>query len=198
MAELDGYTVSNSYNSTEHFYYQYTIRAGSNFIVPNGRRATIESVNEVILETGFTAASGSTFLAKIDEDDSVLTEKSLANSSKVKVVPNYFDAQAMGSQKDVYINRDTDGASSLGTFSTQSIHIFPNPSLNFVSVDLGKYCRDHCTIEITNSLGAVVLTKEVLNSSSQTLDIQNFTSGIYLLSLRKNGETIARSKLIKQ
>ncbi len=73
LASLSDYQVRNTYRSEEVFYYQYLIEAGDNFRVPSGRKARIESVEQIQILPGFSAEAGSSFYAGIDTDGIINT-----------------------------------------------------------------------------------------------------------------------------
>lgn len=199
LAEMEDYTVNNTYNSTEHFYYQYTIEAGNNFIVPPSKSAVIESVNEVILEHGFHAQNGSSFLAKIDADNNINTQAlqrvDLALKqkpfSKLDIVENAYGMSENGSKPlDNFTN-------SIKAFSAHSVEVFPNPAKNHLNIRLEETCSD-CRIEIYNVHGQLLLFPSVSNSAVFKLDLSTLNSGMYYLMIRESGRTPIVHKIVKQ
>jgi len=77
--QLADYEVSNTYRFLENFYYQYDIDCGNDFIVPNTKKAKVESVHKITLLPGFDASYGCVFTAKIDEDINVATPTLISN-----------------------------------------------------------------------------------------------------------------------
>lgn len=69
------------------------------------------------------------------------------------------------------------------------ITVFPNPARQEVFIPLS----DQATIDIFNSAGVLVLTKEAL--INQPLDISGLPPGVYVLKARQSGET---ARFIKQ
>ena len=195
LAVLEDYTVTNKYNSTETFYYQYTIRAKDGFTVPSGRKAKMESVRTVVLEPGFQAATGSVFLAKIDEDNNILTEK-----SNTRVVAEVKENSKEFSPIDVLQNaymRDHLTASEMINAVTS---VYPNPSDGHYVVELAEFaCTSGCTIDIADVNGAVVQRNTVPEASVRyPLDIHNFPSGVYIMNVgRMDGEVLFTNRLIK-
>ena len=100
LAELVDYSVSNTYNSEECFYYQYKIEAKNDFVIPNSKKAKIESQTQVVLLPGFVANNGAVFLAKIDTDNNI--NSSIRQGSTVSI-------QNQGEVLEVFPNPTTDG-----------------------------------------------------------------------------------------
>jgi hypothetical protein len=79
------------------------------------------------------------------------------------------------------------------------IQVYPNPAndvLNFEYSYRDELTEQPSTIEITNTLGQLVLTKKMLNSHS-SLNIQHLQSGVYYLEL-KSTNNVVRKKFIKE
>ena len=71
--------------------------------------------------------------------------------------------------------------SAINNVTDNSTNIFPNPSTGFLTIKISAINTPH-QISIKNSLTEVVLQKEnVFNET--TLDLSNFSNGIYFLSL---------------
>lgn len=63
--------------------------------------------------------------------------------------------------------------------------IFPNPSSDFVQLELKEYIGQSAVIEIRNEMGQPMTKKTVQSISRETtrFDVQNFPAGMYLISI---------------
>lgn len=85
-------------------------------------------------------------------------------------------------------------ATSAIEFDKSSISVFPNPFTNQIKQQLDN--SETYLLKISNGMGQVVYTSIV--ESSSTHNVSYLPSGMYILSLFKNGETKANYKLIKK
>jgi aminopeptidase YwaD len=78
------------------------------------------------------------------------------------------------------------------TENIRDVTIFPNPAKNSVQVNL-PYPNQKFSIEVYSPLGQLLV-----NTTDKTIiDIVNFTSGIYILTLRQENY-IWTTKLVKE
>lgn len=72
------------------------------------------------------------------------------------------------------------------------VRIFPNPASQYFQIDLnGDY-----EISIYNSIGKLMLRQAV--QSTSTISIQDFPSGIYVISIKDDNQLLFHQKLIKE
>jgi hypothetical protein len=64
-----------------------------------------------------------------------------------------------------------------------SINIYPNPCTDIAIVDLKESTNIPLTLTIYNSLGQVVYRKQTVNEEQVTLNLNNLSSGVFLLTL---------------
>lgn len=174
LAQLEDYTVSNTYNNTENFYYQYTIEAGNNFMVPNSKDCKFESVNEILLTPGFFSESGSNFVAKIDTDNDINTLARNGVESKVGV-HNPFDVNL--NTQVIIFNEE------LSSDNVTIIKSFPNPFTDKIFINLSKEIKD-CKIKVYNMMGKVIRTENYQNVRNIELDgMYDLANGVYVLEV---------------
>lgn len=79
-----------------------------------------------------------------------------------------------------------------------AVKFFPQPAQSFVNIQLNNQWKGNVSLTVINSFGAVVSVKQFnAESNLYRLDVSNFTSGIYYVSLRNNGETINQKIVIQ-
>lgn len=188
LAILDAYTVNNTYNPNEVFFYQYTIRAQNNFVVPASRTARFESVNRIELEPGFRASAGSNFIATIGNGNSTLR-------TYPEIVRNQipWDNRGVPIDWDAYRPHDKNTVAIAG-----NIHIFPNPfsdRIQLISHD--EYSSWH--VEVYDLSGRKLIDRSYGETSEVELnDLGMLKIGTYMLKITVNGNIINSSVIIKQ
>jgi hypothetical protein len=81
---------------------------------------------------------------------------------------------------------------------SEYMHTYPNPVKNNIHLQYKKtFTEGEVKIKIHNASGAYI-KEQVLVAELQTIDISNMASGLYFLSLHKNGSIIGVSKLVKE
>ncbi|WPP50087.1 tyrosinase family protein [Catalinimonas niigatensis] len=200
LALLDQYQVSNTYRPVEVFYYQYKIQAENNFIVPAGKSAQLESVTEVVLKPGFEARNGSTFTAKIDQDNNMntnarsipvaLKSKPFKNVYGIDVIPDAFSEQMH--------DHHGSGHDGHGSDEHGQLHIFPNPAHGQVTIAYTVHEHDvEVRLTIFNHEGRIVYTKEAgkvgMGAQQFTLEGELLSSGTYVCMV-----TIGQNSLSKK
>lgn len=191
LAELDNYSVSNDHNPVENFYYQYTIEAGENFVVPNTKICEIESVNMIVLEPGFTAENGASFIAKIDTDGDITTSARNANIQN-RYNPFNFDGDVIdGVYEKEYINKLDDFEEFTKT------QLYPNPFKNKFTLTFDKKL-ENCEVEIFDISGRQIYKKSFSNTSKIIINNLDFlSSGNYILNVTSNKGVVLNTKILK-
>lgn len=76
------------------------------------------------------------------------------------------------------------------------ISVFPNPSLGIVHVTLGDP-RQNCKIEILNSYGQLVVSREIGNTASADFDLSGRYKGIYFIKIQTENKVLAKKVIIE-
>ncbi|MBO6516526.1 MAG: T9SS type A sorting domain-containing protein [Bacteroidia bacterium] len=97
------------------------------------------------------------------------------------------------------------GIMSLGAFSTLASDIdgdklklgqnYPNPAIGKTYIEV--VFEGEATLSIYNVVGKLVETQTV-TSNMITLDVSNYTEGIYLYTLESNGEKITKRMTVRK
>ncbi|WP_053990117.1 tyrosinase family protein [Mangrovimonas sp. TPBH4] len=192
LADLSDYTVSNTHHDLENFYYQFVIDVGDNFLVPSASNCQVTSVNQINLLPGFTAQSGSSFVATIDTENqaSRLDNTSLL-ASRINN-PNPFDYDPAILNKEAYNPIDPSFESI--------ISVSPNPFDTYLDLkieDTNKLGMDE--VVIYDISGRVVLDRVFENTEAYHLDYLNYLeSGVYIVEILNNRKLVLRKKIIKE
>lgn len=81
-------------------------------------------------------------------------------------------------------------------FNKESFSFYPNPSADYIQINLNTTLTNNTTLEIYNNIGILQKTEKLTTTTSQ-IDIKNLASGIYFLKITTlNGITV--KKLIKK
>lgn len=155
LAKLSNYTVSNTYNPVEDFYYQFLIEVSNNFIIPSNTNCKIESVTEITFKEGFEAKAGSIFVAKIDTQ----TNKSFFPKHENQITQNTISFDSIDVIENVVFNElDIEDPDNL------ILNYFPNPFFDRITINLKKEIQSG-RILIFNALG-IAVTEEIINISN--------------------------------
>ncbi len=189
LADLDDYTVNNTYNPEELFFYQYTIQAGDGFEVPAGRTARIESTTTVRLLPGFHAANGSSFTAAIGN-----------GTMGMRDYPIIMRNQVPWDNRGVPIRWNACGGydEHAKTVFAGDIKVYPNPFTDHINMISPNSC-DTWLIEIYDLSGRKLKSKYYAEVYSVIIDdLSSLSSGTYVLKLTINGNMEQSSLIIKQ
>lgn len=76
--------------------------------------------------------------------------------------------------------------------SQPSVSIYPNPASSIVNIST----KNATSIKVINSIGQTIYTSNV-NSSTQSIDVSNFATGIYFVEISNTTEKITKKLVIK-
>ena len=190
LAELDNYTVSNTYNPEETFYYQFTIEVKDNFMVPSGTSTRIESVNNIIFRPGFFAESGASMIATIDQQLPVPGIEGGGVSTKIR--RNQIPFDEVGELENIVFNEDD------LIDDVVVIKSFPNPFTNKITIEVSKKV-EQCNVIIYNMMGQVV--KEESFDDTRNIEIRGLyglSNGVYVLKVvDQNNNTLITRRIVK-
>ena len=84
---------------------------------------------------------------------------------------------------------------STSQYQKLNFSITPNPVADYINIKLHKPTIENTRIEIYNSSGKLCKTQNI-NANQETINIENLLSGIYLVTVKNETETITK-KFIK-
>jgi hypothetical protein len=91
--------------------------------------------------------------------------------------------------------------SELVTVKFTESHLFdihPNPTSEFIDVDLKAVESKTVTISVFNSIGTVLQTEKIAKSSaSQRINVENLQDGQYFMAIQAQGKRVVMKKFVK-
>lgn len=80
----------------------------------------------------------------------------------------------------------------------EELSVFPNPTSDRISVNLKPFIGKSINIMFTNQIGGTMLERQIdeVNTEQLTFDLNQFASGVYLLSIRVDDVVFKTKKII--
>jgi len=94
----------------------------------------------------------------------------------------------------------TDGLLATNEFDVSALSLYPNPTSQKFTINLGDNSSDNIDVSIVNSLGQLLqqYDQSVFNGSSQaSFNVSSFASGLYFITIKSDGITTTKKLLIK-
>jgi len=81
-----------------------------------------------------------------------------------------------------------------------NVNLYPNPATDFVTIEIfDKYNTGNLKLEILNSLGQVVSSTNVENTSEKVImDVNNFSKGLYLVRISSDKLYMTKKLMISK
>lgn len=76
------------------------------------------------------------------------------------------------------------------------LQIYPNPANDFITINFDGLTETNSSIEITNTVGQIIMKQYVTNETLKNINVSNLSNGIYFVQLKQNGKSIATKKLV--
>ncbi|NCA80851.1 MAG: T9SS type A sorting domain-containing protein, partial [Sphingobacteriia bacterium] len=87
---------------------------------------------------------------------------------------------------DVYWTKASLGATSIREIElTQNLNVYPNPATNYITIESEEW-MNNAKIFIFNAFGQKVFEKDEFNGNQLSINISEFPSGIYSVSVNNN------------
>ena len=198
-------SISGSTNTgeTESFLSPEIIEVAldNTYTINTGADANMLAQSQINIHSGFHALPGSFFNAVVETAncDDMNNNKSKTDHSYIsntmnrsihhKIVDLFLESERNKQNRMEQLNLQQNVIPN-----TDNIHIYPNPTNSIINIDAKKEIK---TVSISNTLGSVVLFKEI-NASKSKVDMALLTSGIYIIKIIvADGETHIE-KIIKE
>jgi endonuclease I len=88
----------------------------------------------------------------------------------------------------------TQSRSDDGKVSLASVIIYPNPASEAITIDLNGISSDKAVITISDISGKIIHDKDY-SGTSATIDVKNYASGLYIITIRAENKTY-RTKFV--
>ena len=181
---LPATTIGTTPLTTNETWQASSIVAGSAtntpFVVPSGDNGRLVAVNSVKLLSGFKASAGSTFLARLYEN----------NTGGLKSYIETMNDPIVTEQSEL-------GEISIVDNSALSIDANPNPITNGnLTISASKEILGKVTIEIYDLVGQKVYTSKEDGLITKQINFSNFAKGIYMLKVSYNNNNVFTTKVL--
>jgi hypothetical protein len=80
--------------------------------------------------------------------------------------------------------------------SGNSFTIYPNPSTGLLNITFAEKATD-TKLEVLNSCGQVLLSKDINNITQTTLDLSNQAKGMYFIKVQSGSGVVVRKVVIR-
>lgn len=78
-----------------------------------------------------------------------------------------------------------------------SLNLYPNPATNIITISSDELSNNkNLSVEIVNSLGAVILSQNSITENDNTINIQSLSNGIYFVQIKTDNKIMATKKLV--
>ena len=101
---------------------------------------------------------------------------------------NWMDLVMLGDCNLVVDNQDV--------ISNFTIHLFPNPANNQITIEVDHARFDELTINVFDMLGNFIQSSKISNKSN-TIDISSYNNGIYIYHISEKNSIITKGKFVK-
>jgi photosystem II stability/assembly factor-like uncharacterized protein len=177
-----------------------TTNAGSTWtVLTSAAGASLTSLYFNDVETGYVVGGSGAILKTIDGGVTWTKQwsKTINNLNSV-CFPTANIGYVAGDAATI-LNTTDGGGYPVGltenTKKTNSLKIYPNPSSNFVTVEISAE-NDLCPVSVFDLNGSEIISRNICGYKSQ-IDISNLPAGVYFLKcIDKNGVQVG--KIIKQ
>ena len=87
------------------------------------------------------------------------------------------------------------GVNEIATIEKEWI-IYPNPASDFIIIKNTSSQNKKVSVCIFNSIGELVLKKEMQNVSSEKMDVTHFNNGLYLIVMDDQQKIVAEKFMV--
>lgn len=117
---------------------------------------------------------------------------------------NYFNAQIVSCDLNQRLSSpnysnlevNSENIESNPTVQDNSSRVYPNPSSETLNIEFKNH-SGYITLTLINSLGSIVLARDLPTSSKAQLGVKSFSEGVYLLQIREqNSKSIENFRVI--
>jgi len=157
--------------------------------------ATINNSNATVTAT-VTFASNLTSLAPIISVSSFASVNPASGVTQNFTNPVTYTVTAQDAstkQWTVTITKQTTGINNVA--SNESINIYPNPSKDFINIDLSNSDAKVSSIKISDVQGQII-SEQIVSNQIERISVSNFADGIYILQLNSDKGILTQKIII--
>ena len=81
--------------------------------------------------------------------------------------------------------------------SSFELLVYPNPADNFITIELDSNNKVDAKIMVINQLGQIVDSRDISTLSSTTIDVANYPSGLYQVTVATHKDVVNKSLMIR-
>jgi len=98
---------------------------------------------------------------------------------------------------DIEENLNQIDTSTVNFYDLQTIKLYPNPASDHIIIDYEIIYVKEAKLQIFNSIGAVVFSKELKNNHDKIkVQVSDYKNGLYFCSLKIDGKLLNTRKII--
>jgi len=123
----------------------------------------------------------------------------LFKNNFIYVTGSSFGINAQADFTTLKYDPTTLGIDSIATGNTTNIKVYPNPAKNYITVDASEMFtndNNNVSVIISDMTGRVVYTSPILPATVAEVNVQNLTTGTYILQLINGKSNVATKKII--
>jgi hypothetical protein len=194
----DDYSGTGCCSNTYHSYLKVSLAAGTYYVVSEGY-----SANGVI----YTAISGQIesqqFAYAYDNSGNRISRQTSVSSRAMISMAGEKDGSGFDSTKDPGVDDSKDPEKGITTGNPDLMNeklqavVFPNPTEGMLKVNVVNYSEEKTGEIILFDIAGRVLLRHNIDSKSTIVDMVGYSSGIYMMAITLDGETVTH-KIIRK
>ncbi len=163
----------------------------NNLTLESGADVIASAGQSIVLSPGFTAHTGTNFVAKIENIDysTVLRVADLTTEYIDYTQPSPYTGL-------VYSYYDNSKVSTTAPDPFEMI-VYPNPLKDLMSLKLSGLGETYASLQISNAVGQVVYRSSRLVNGVNTINLESIHPGVYYIRVTYNGSNTSTYKVIK-
>ncbi len=87
------------------------------------------------------------------------------------------------------------GINSSSINNDNTLYIYPNPTTNYVNIKFNSF--DEYTLNIINTFGEIIFTKQYNNKNNVNISTENFARGLYFIQITNSNKQIVKKLILK-
>lgn len=195
-------TGSNLHIGTDLDYYKIVLPTGYNYVITprlhdeynsgNGQNYTVDAL--------FSVSLNNTNIWSQTYDDLITSNINVENGGTLyfKVAP-YFSGSTGTYLLDMQITRNEVSSSGIDDVKVDNqILVYPNPTKDFVTVDLKGFIENVNKIVLCDMQGNQIYSENIAFKKTITLPLSNISSGMYLVQFYSDSGVLTKKLIVKK